>query len=176
MNIVPTYSKLKNIMKQRHIMKQRSVMRKRNIMKPLAVLFVCLFSLQTAAWADDDKPVRLEQMPQQAQNFIKKHFSGCTIALAKMESDFLSRSYDIIFTNGNKAEFDKSGAWKEVDCKYTEVPAAIIPSAIRDYVKKHYPDAKVLKIEKDNRDYEVKLSNGWELKFDKRFNVTDIDR
>ena len=27
----------------------------------------------------------------------------------------------------------------------------------------------------DKTDYEVKLSNGWELKFDSKFNLIDID-
>jgi len=132
--------------------------------------------MQAMAWADNDKPIKVEQMPQRAQQFIKKHFSGSSIALAKMESDFLSKSYDVIFTNGNKAEFDKKGEWKEIDCKYSQVPSAIIPAAIQNYVKKQYPNTKILKIEKDNRSYEVKLSNGWEVKFDKNFNVIDIDR
>ena len=43
-------------------------------------------------------------------------------------------------------------------------------------MKKQYPDAKVLRIEKEKRGYEVKLSNGWEVTFDKNFNVTEIDR
>lgn len=145
------------------------------IMKKLMLLFVCLFTMQAMVWADDDKLIKVEQMPQRAQQFIKKHFSDSSIALAKMESDFLSKSYDIIFTNGNKAEFDKKGEWKEIDCKYSQVPSAIIPVAIHNYVKKQYPNTKILKIEKDNRSYEIKLSNGWEVKFDKNFNVIDID-
>ena len=115
-------------------------------------------------------------MPQRTQQFIKKHFSDSSIALAKMESGFFSKSYDVIFTNGNKAEFDKKGEWKEIDCKYSQVPTGIIPTAIQNYVNKQYPNTKVLKIEKDDRGYEVKLSNGWELKFDKKFNVIDIDK
>ncbi len=145
-------------------------------MKQLALMLVSLFALHTAVLADDDKPIKLEQMPQQAQRFIKQHFPDSSIALAKMESDFLSKSYDIIFTNGDKAEFDKAGEWTEVNCKYSQVPTAIVPTAIRDYVKKQYPDAKVLRIEKEKRGYEVKLSNGWEVTFDKNFNVTEIDR
>jgi len=33
----------------------------------------------------------------------------------------------------------------------------------------------VLKIERDKKEYEVKLSNKWELKFDLQFNLIDID-
>lgn len=114
-------------------------------------------------------------MPQLAQQFIKQHFSDSKVALAKMESDFLYKSYEVIFTNGNKVEFDKKGNWEEVDCKHTSVPVAIIPAAIQKYVTTNYPDAKVLKIEREKKDYEVKLSNRTELKFDLKFNLIDID-
>ena len=133
-------------------------------MKKLVFLLVCLFTLQTVARADDDKPIQVTQMPQLAQQFIKQHFSDSKVALAK-----------VIFTNGNKVEFDKKGNWEEVDCKHTSVPVAIIPAAIQKYVTTNYPDAKVLKIERDKKDYEVKLSNRTELKFDLKFNLIDID-
>lgn len=57
----------------------------------------------------------------------------------------------------------------------TESLKGIIPSPIQKYTATNYPDAKVLKIERDKTDYEVKLSNGWELKFDSKFNLIDID-
>ena len=39
-------------------------------MKKLVFLLVCLFTLQTVARADDDKPIQVTQMPQPAQQFI----------------------------------------------------------------------------------------------------------
>ena len=66
-------------------------------------------------------------MPQKAQQFIKQHFAGSNIAMAKVESDFLQKSYDVIFTDGNKVEFDKKGNWTEVNCKFSVVPQGIIP-------------------------------------------------
>lgn len=42
-------------------------------MKKLLILFVCLFTLQTIARADDDKPIQVSQMPQKAQQFILLH-------------------------------------------------------------------------------------------------------
>ena len=149
--------------------------KKKTIIKKLLLLFVCLFTLQTIARADDDKPIPVSQMPQKAQQFIKQHFAGSNIAMAKVESDFLQKSYDVIFTDGNKVEFDKKGNWTEVNCKFSVVPQGIIPSPIPKYTATNYPDAKVLKIERDKTDYEVKLSNGWELKFDSKFNLIDID-
>ena len=82
-------------------------------MKKLVFLLVCLFTLQTVARADDDKPIQVTQMPQLAQQFIKQHFSDSKVALAKMESDFLYKSYEVIFTNGDKVEFDNKGNWED---------------------------------------------------------------
>lgn len=144
-------------------------------MKKLLLLFVCLFTLQSVVRADNDKPVQVNQLPQQAQQFIKQHFADSNIAMAKVESDWLDKSYDVIFTSGDKVEFDKKGNWTEVNCKFSSVPEGIVPAAILKYVKTTYPDAKILKIDRDKKDYEVKLSNKWELKFDLRFNLIDMD-
>ena len=112
-------------------------------MKKLVFLLVCLFTLQTVARADDDKPIQVTQMPQPAQQFIKQHFADSKVALAKMESDFFYKSYEVIFTNGDKVEFDNKGNWEEVNCKYSAVPTAIIPATIQKYVTTNYPDAKI---------------------------------
>lgn len=55
------------------------------------------------------------------------------------------------------------------------VPTGIVPQAIKDYVSKHYPEAKILKIERDSKTYEVKLNNQLELEFNKAFQLIDID-
>ena len=144
-------------------------------MKKLLLLLVCLFTFQAVVKANDDKPIKVAQLPQSAQQFIKSHFGNSKVAIAKMETDWLDKSYDVIFTDGNKLEFDKQGNWKEINCKYSAVPAGVIPAQILKYVSENSPDAKVLKIERDKKDYEVKLSNRWELKFDLQFNLIDID-
>ena len=49
--------------------------------------------------------------------------------------------------------------------------------AIQQYLAKNYPDAKILKIEKtDRKGYEVDLNNGFDIEFDKKFNVIEFDR
>lgn len=145
-------------------------------MKKLVALFVCLFALVSVAQADNDKAIRKDQLPTKAQLFIQQHFADNKVAIAKVESDLFSKSYDVIFANGNKVEFDQKGVWKEVDCKYSQVPLALIPDAIRKYVTANYPDANVVQIERDKKDYEVKLSGGLELKFDLKFNLIDFDK
>jgi hypothetical protein len=115
-------------------------------------------------------------MPKQAQLFINKYFNGKSVAMAKMETDFLSKSYDVIFTNGDKLEFDKKGVWTNVDCKQTQVPKDILPKEILNYLNANYPNLNVSQIEKtDSKGYDVELSNGVELEFNKKFQVIDID-
>ena len=143
-------------------------------MKKLIFLFVCVFSIQVAL-ADNDKPINFTQLPQAAQKFVKQHFPKAKIAFVKMETELFDKSYDVVFNNGDKLEFDKEGEWTEVNCKSTVVPAKVIPAPIKKYVETNYPEAKVLSIERDRYDYEVKLSNFWEIKFDMNFNVIDMD-
>ena len=146
-------------------------------MKKIVFLFISLFAMNLVVLAGNDKPIQVSEMPKAAQLFIKNHFADLSVAMAKVETDFLDKNYDVVFTNGNKVEFDKKGNWTNVDCEHTQVPVAILPEAIRQYVAKNYPDAKVLKIEvTDRKGYDVELSNGFELEFDKRMNVIDVDR
>lgn len=145
------------------------------IMKKLVFFLVCLFTMQVVV-ADNDKPVTFEQLPQAAQSFVKKHFADRNVAFSKMDKDIFDVTYDVMFVNGDKLEFDKQGNWKEMKCKHGLVPETAVPAQIVKYVKTNYPEAKILQIEKDRYEYEIKLSNFWDLKFDLKFNLIDMDR
>lgn len=140
----------------------------------LVFVLTGIFMLVLQARADNDKPITVGQLPATARQIVKKHFAGKKVAMAKMETGFLEKSYEVVFTNGDKIEFDRNGSWTEVVSK-GNVPAALVPAAIRNYLKQNYPGQSVVKIEKDGRDYEVKLSGGLEITFNKNFKVTDID-
>ena len=146
-------------------------------MKKMLFLFVSLFVMNLAVFADNDKPIQVTEMPKAAQQFINSHFANQSVALAKIDTEFLNKTYDVVFTNGDQVEFDKKGNWIKVDCERTQVPSEIIPVAIQQYVTKNYPDAKVLKIElTDRKGYDIDLSNGFEIEFDKKMRVVEIDR
>lgn len=144
-------------------------------MKRFFLMLMCVFAMSTVVMADNEKPIQVGELPTKAQTFISTYFKSQKIALAKVETELFSKVYDVIFTNGEKLEFDKSGEWLEVNCKQTAVPAKIVPAAISNYVKTNYPDAKILKIERDKKGYEVQLSNRWEITFDSQMRVIDID-
>ena len=145
-------------------------------MKKLLILAAAVFALGTSTVsADNDRPISVSELPEKAQQFIRQHFPNAKVSFAKMERDLFDTTYEVIFTSSSKVEFLKNGDWKEVDCKYSTVPAAIIPQQIAQYVSQYYPDTSVVQIDRDKRDYEVKLTNGLELTFDLKFNLIDID-
>ncbi|MBO8438803.1 MAG: PepSY-like domain-containing protein [Bacteroidetes bacterium] len=143
--------------------------------KLMIIAAVLLFVASAPACADNDKPIAVTELPQIAQQFIKNHFPKEKVAYAKIERDFLEVQYEVVFTNSSKLEFNKNGEWKEVNCKYSTVPKAIVPAQIVNYISQNYPDANVVKLERNSREYEAKLSNGLELTFDTNFNLIDID-
>lgn len=147
----------------------------KRIIQTALVALVCLVTFQVSAVADNDKPVSMTQLPTTAQQLIKKHFSKKKVALAKQETGLFEKSYDVVFNNGEKVEFDRRGNWTEIDCKMSAVPAALVPAKITQYVKSTYPGTKILKIEKDDNRYEIKLSNRLEITFNSSFQVVDID-
>lgn len=144
-------------------------------MKPLTALVICLFIFSGTAKSDNDRPISANELPQKARHFIQQFFSGNSVACAKMEKEFRDKNYDVVLAKGEKIEFDKNGEWKEVDCKFSAVPDAIVPQQIKDYLAQKFPQAKVLKIERKNKGYEIKLDNKLEIKFNPRFQVIEID-
>ncbi len=145
-------------------------------MKKIILVLAAIFSIGVfSASADNDKVINKNQLPAQAQQFINEHFNGIDLSYAKEERDILKKSYEVRLANGARVEFSDKGVWEEVDCQFSEVPAAIIPVAIKNYIDENFAGEKVISIERNRYHYEVKLSNRLELKFDKDFNIYDID-
>lgn len=145
-------------------------------MKKIFVLLVLAVSFSAAnAFVINDKVINKNQLPAQAQSFLNENFADAKISYAKLETDLLEKTYEVVLADGTKLEFSAKGNWAEVDCRYGEVPSAIIPASIKDYLNANYPNERVHKIERDRRGYDLKLSNKLELKFNNNFEIVDID-
>ena len=144
-------------------------------MKNLLVLLIALLPVSfVSAEADDERPIGFEQLPAASREFIKKHFPEAKVAFATVEGRVWP-SYDVIFTDGMKVEFDSSGVWKDIDCKYSYVPEAVMLPKIVEYCKQRFPDARVKEVERDRNGYDLKLDNRMEIKFDLRGNFRGYD-
>lgn len=147
----------------------------KRIMRILMIAICCMMSLNIVANAGNDKPINVKELPAKAQTLLTKHFKGQKVMLATIESGVVSRSYDVVLRNGTKLEFDKKGNLTEIDCKQGIVPSQLIPQPIKTYLKENYRGETVRKIEWNKKEYEVELTNGIDLTFNKHFQLIDID-
>ena len=147
----------------------------KRIFRILMIAICCRVSCNMAANAGNDKPISVNALPAKAQTLLNNHFNGQKVMLATIESGVVSRSYDVVLQNGTKLEFDKKGNLTEINCKQGIVPALLIPQAIKNYLKDNYAGQSVKKIEMNKNEYEVELTNGLDLTFNKHFQLIDID-
>ena len=97
------------------------------------------------------------------------------ISLITKDTDLLDTTYDVLFSDGTKIEFNSKGEWKEISCKKGVVDNKYIPQQIRTTVARRWPDSGFRKIERYRQGYEAELTNRLELKFDKHFRLVEID-
>ena len=139
----------------------------------LAPLFVALSVLPASA--GNDRIITVGELPAASQQFISTCFKEVEVSYAKVDEEWFDKEYKVVFVDGSEVEFVRSGAWKEIDCKYGEVPAGAVSAPIRDCVAARFPGRRIICIERDRRNCEVKLDNGLELEFDADFRLVDID-
>ena len=147
----------------------------KRIFRILMIAICCIVSCNMVANAGNDNPISVNALPAKAQTWLSQHFNGQKVMLATIESGVVSRSYDVVLKNGTKLEFDKKGNITEIDSKQGTVPTKLIPQSINDYVKDNYAGQSVKKIEMNKNEYEVELTNGLDLTFNKHFQLIDID-
>ena len=147
----------------------------KRIFRILMIAICCMVSCNMVANAGNDKPISVNALPAKAKILLNNHFNGQKVMLATIELGVVSRNYDVVLQNGTKLEFDKKGNLKEIDCKQGIVPALLIPQAIKNYLKDNYAGQSVKKIEMNKNEYEVELTNGLDLTFNKHFQLIDID-
>ena len=82
--------------------------------------------------------------------------------------------YKIVYETGEEIEFDKQGNWKQFDCRTSQVPAALIPEKIKAHINATFPGTVIIDLDRDRRGYEVRLSNGMEVEYNRNFQAIEI--
>ena len=123
------------------------------------VVLGCLTIWLMAACMDD-------KVPPSSKAFIDQYFPGMTVVLVEMDDDDDGgKEYSVCLNDGTKIEFDLQGEWKRVGRKKTGVPSTLVPSAIWEYVKTHYPEDVITKLSKKPYGYKIELSNDEDMRF-----------
>jgi len=137
----------------------------------LLVILALVFSMCLPAKADGDKVITFDKLPAAAQALLKEHFADKTPLVITADWD----DFKVAYPSGESVEFDKKGNWKDIDCRLSAVPEALIPAQISSVIEQNFPGAVIVKIDRDRKGYEVKLDNGLEIELNKRFQIIDMD-
>ena len=135
------------------------------------ILLAFVMTMSMPVMSDNDRVITCDQLPAPAQAMLKQHFGDkVPLVITADRSDF-----NVMYQSGEKVEFDKKGNWREIECKRSSVPEALVPEQIKAAVKKSFPGTTIQKIDRDRRGYDVELDNGLDLEFNKKFQMVEID-
>ena len=98
-------------------------------------------------------------LPKAAQDFIKKSFPNDPILYAEQNR----KDFEAVLQSGIEIEFFINGEWKEIKSPYQPLSATLLPNAVSKSLKQKYPQASILKIEKQYSSYEISLDNRREI-------------
>lgn len=142
----------------------------------LALLFS--ISLMAVSCSSDDNDNNLV-LPQTASSFLTAKFKGAKVLKVSRVNDNTKKEYEVILDNGIKVEFDQNGNWVEIEAidDKQAIPSEFVPEKILAFLTEKYPNSKVNSIElEDNGGYEIELTDGTDLEFDKNGNLIEIDK
>lgn len=132
--------------------------------------------LSSVAFAGDKYAHDASVLPKAAQTVLAKNFKS-KVSVVKIDKDFGRISeYEVVMTDGTEITFDRDGNWKDVEVNVSKsVPDAFVPASVSKYVKTAQSGQRIVGIEKGRSGYEIELSNGVEMKFDKEGNFLKYD-
>lgn len=143
--------------------------KKRKIMiKRILIALIAVFSISSTASARDTYARDASVLPKAAQVVLAKNFKA-GVNLVKIDKTLGRVSeYEVVLTDGTEVTFDRNGNWENIEIGTNgRIPAAFVPAPISQYVKKTQKGAKIVGIDRESSGYEVELSNGIDMKFDK---------
>lgn len=123
-----------------------------------------------------ERPVQFNQLPQKAQQLIEQHFAEVGFVHATYDLEVGDSIYDVLLSDGTQIEFNKRGEWRKVECcRGVSIPAALLPEGIVSYVATNHPTQRIVEVECDRREFDVKLSGDIELVFNSKGRIKWYD-
>lgn len=149
----------------------------KKLLKFLPMLLVAVFGVtaMSSCSDDDDKDqtIAISMLPNSAKEFVTTYFSNAVIVSAKVDGN----EYEAILSDGTKIDFDKTGAWTDVDApRGKTIPTGFYPEAIDTYVAANYTGVGINEISKEKRGYDVELVSGVDLVFSTTGEFIAVDK
>ncbi|WP_302272179.1 PepSY-like domain-containing protein [Brachyspira aalborgi] len=125
--------------------------------KKLLIISLILGLSSSMVFADWIVPVTA--LPQKSRAFINSTFPG--VQIWKVERD--GGKFEVKLSNGVDIDFYMNGDWKDIDGEWVTIPFSVLPASVANTVKQIYPQAAIIKVEKEWGNYKIKLNNFMEL-------------
>lgn len=140
-----------------------------------ALLSALFISISLFVYAERrEKEVKIEDLPQNIQEFISTHFAEDMISGARIVK---YGYHKVMLSNGDEVLFDRKGRWLEIDNKMENaLPAStisLLPQPAQEYMQQRYPKHLMYSIERDKDGYEIKMTGERPMKihFDSKGNL-----
>ena len=134
-------------------------------MKKMLLSALAIATLAVTPTMAEDVAITAQQLPREAQSFLKVHYAQNKVLSAMHDRDVADNDYTVYLEDGTKIEFDGSGKWESVKNHNGKIPAGVVPAPIQGYISQHYPTLGIEKIERKRYGYEVELTNDLDMKF-----------
>ena len=116
----------------------------------------------------DHRFINFEDLPTKAKSFVRTYFGHYDIRFVKIDITMTKTNYTVQFENDMKIEFNSNGDWDEVNSPSDCLPSDFLNNMILNHLNKNYPDCCLHVISKGKHKFEVELTNGLELVFNKK--------
>ncbi|MEI0603927.1 PepSY-like domain-containing protein [Brachyspira alvinipulli] len=126
--------------------------------KKIFALLITLTIVSTSSlFADWVVPA--SSLPQKSRAFIQRVYPG--VQIWKVERD--GGKFEVKLSNGASIDFLANGNWINIDGEYNGVPLSVLPQAVANTVRRTYPQAMMIDVEKEWGNYKIKLNNMMEM-------------
>ena len=139
-----------------------------------ALLSALFISFSLFVYAERrEKEVKIEDLPQNIQEFISTHFAEEMISSARIVK---YGYHKVVLSNGDEVLFDRKGRWLEVDNETKNaLPAStisLLPLSAQEYMQQKYPNRLMHSIERNQEGYEIKITGDrpMKIRFDTKGN------
>ena len=123
----------------------------------------------------NDQLIPFAQLPAAGQQLVQANFNVENVAYVTLDRELFGNEYEVRFNDGTELKLESDGSLKKVDCKYSAVPAALVPEVVVQQIKAQFPQAIIVEWGKDDWGWKAELNNKLELKFNSSFQMTGID-